>query len=259
MRLALEGEDRIDEAVVSVPGDGIVRSDFGRVIDKDYSTTDKERKAGMFPLRLLYADAMSWLFDLPDRELAKGFNEAVIKPAPTYNIPAIELDNATSKSAVATVFEKVNTGGLALNVFELLTATFAGDKTYFDTHGTDFRLNDDWKESQTKFASYPVLAGLENTDFLQAVSARHAQTQPCRQGVPTSGHLRQARRRAEADARRLLGVGRTASRGVHLGLGLPGRPAHLRHTVPEIRANCCSLLLQVLEISEWGSAETAFD
>jgi hypothetical protein len=170
MRLALEGEDRIDEAVVSVPGDGIVRSDFRRVIDKDYSTTDKERKAGMFPLRLLYADAMSWLFDLPDRELAKGFSEAVIRPATTYNIPAIELDNATSKSAVATVFEKVNTGGLALNVFELLTATFAGDKTYFDTHGTDFRLNDDWKESQTKFASYPVLAGLENTDFLQAVT-----------------------------------------------------------------------------------------
>jgi hypothetical protein len=170
MRLALKGEDRIDEAVVSVPGDGIVRSDFGRVIEKDYSTPDKEREAGMFPLRLLYADAMSWLFDLPDRELAKGFNEAIIKPANTYNIPAIELDNATSKSAVATVFEKVNTGGLALNVFELLTATFAGDKAYFDAHGTDFRLNDDWKETQTKFASYPVLGGLENTDFLQAVT-----------------------------------------------------------------------------------------
>lgn len=170
MQLALHGEDRIDEAVVSVPGDGIVRSDFGRVIEKDYSTPDKEQHAGMFPLRLLYADAMSWLFDLPDRELAKGFNEAIIKPANTYNIPAIELDNATSKSAVATVFEKVNTGGLALNVFELLTATFAGDKTYFDEHGTDFRLNDDWKETQAKFGTYPVLANLENTDFLQAVS-----------------------------------------------------------------------------------------
>lgn len=170
MQLALQGEDRMDEAVVSVPGDGIVRSDFGRVIEKDYSTPDREQQAGMFPLRLLYADAMSWLFDLPDRELAKGFNEAIIKPANTYNIPAIELDNATSKSAVATVFEKVNTGGLALNVFELLTATFAGDKVYFDAHGTDFRLNDDWTETKSKFASYPVLANLENTDFLQAVT-----------------------------------------------------------------------------------------
>lgn len=170
MQLALQGEDRMDEAVVSVPGDGIVRSDFGRVVEKDYSTPDKEQQAGMFPLRLLYADAMSWLFDLPDRDLAKGFNEAIIKPANTYNIPAIELDNATSKSAVATVFEKVNTGGLSLNVFELLTATFAGDKAYFDEHGTDFRLNDDWTETKSKFASYPVLANLENTDFLQAVT-----------------------------------------------------------------------------------------
>ena len=67
---------------------------------------------------------------------------------------------------VATVFEKVNTGGLALNVFELLTATFAGDRAYFEAHGTDFRLNDDWRETQLKFASCAVLAGLENTDFL---------------------------------------------------------------------------------------------
>src|SRR5690348_2923848 len=95
---------------------------------------------------------------------------AVIQPASSYAIPAIELDNATSKSAVATVFEKVNTGGLPLNVFELLTATFAGDKAYYDAHGTDFRLNDDWQETTAKFAAYPVLAAVENTDFLQAVT-----------------------------------------------------------------------------------------
>jgi len=71
--------------------------------------------------------------------------------------PAIELDNSTSKAAVATVFEKVNTGGLPLNAFELLTATFAGDKDYFDANGTDFRLNDDWKETEAKFTAYPVL------------------------------------------------------------------------------------------------------
>lgn len=170
MGLALDGDDRVDESVVSVPGDGIVRSDFGRVIVSDWSTPDKERQAGMFPLRLLFGDAMSWLFDLPDRNLAKGFNEALIKPTNTYNIPAIELDKSTSKSAVATVFEKVNTGGLALNVFELLTATFAGDAKYFAKNGIDFRLNDDWKETQSKFESYPVLGGLENTDFLQAVT-----------------------------------------------------------------------------------------
>ncbi len=172
MQLALQGEDRMDEAVVSVPGDGVIRSDFGRVIDKDYSTPELERAEGMFPFRLLFAgaDTMGWMLALDDRDVATHFLAHVIQPVNTYNIPAIELDNSTSKSAVATVFEKVNTGGLSLNVFELLTATFAGDKAYFDSHGSDFRLNDDWKETQAKFAAYPALAGLENTDFLQAVT-----------------------------------------------------------------------------------------
>lgn len=170
MAMAVLGEDRIDEAVISMPGDGVERRNFGKDIVRDASTPDKERAEGLFPVALLFGDAMSWLFDLVDRDLAKDFNAQVVKPAGSYNIPAIELDKETTKSAVATVFEKVNTGGLALNVFELLTATFAGDKAYFDKHGTDFRLNEDWKETQAKFSSYPVLTGLENTDFLQAIT-----------------------------------------------------------------------------------------
>lgn len=170
MALAVQGDDRMDEAVLSLPGDGIERTNFGKDILRDVSTPDKERAEGLFPVSLLFGDAMSWLFEFGDRDLAREFNTAVLKPAASYNIPAIELDKNTSKSAVATVFEKVNVGGLSLNVFELLTAAFAGDADHFRRYGTDFRLNDDWKETQEKFASYPVLAGLENTDFLQAVT-----------------------------------------------------------------------------------------
>jgi hypothetical protein len=169
--VALEGEDRMDEAVRSIPGDGVVRSNFGKDVELDLSTPENERENGHFPVGLLFSDdAISWLFDLADNQQAKQFNAQVIQPARTYNIPAIELDNATSKSAVATVFEKVNTGGLALNVFELLTATFAGDKKHFEEHGTDFRLNDDWLVTQKMFAGQPTLTGLENTDFLQALT-----------------------------------------------------------------------------------------
>lgn len=169
---ALMSEERMDDAVISVPGDGVVRSNFGKDIELDLSTETKERENGYFPFRLLFggAETVNWLFALGDPTIAAKFHEAVIAPATTYNIPAIELDKSTSKAAVATVFEKVNTGGLALNVFELLTATFAGDKAYYDEHGTDFRLNDDWRETQSKFESYPVLAAVENTDFLQAVT-----------------------------------------------------------------------------------------
>ena len=170
MSLAVQGDDRIDEAVLSITGDGIERTNFGKDVVRDVSTADKERSAGLFPARLLFGDAMSWLFDFDDRDLAKQFNADIVKPAGTYNIPAIELGKETSKSAVATVFEKVNVGGLPLNVFELLTATFAGDAKYFEANGTDFRLNDNWKETKANFAKYPVLAGLESTDFLQAVS-----------------------------------------------------------------------------------------
>jgi len=154
--MALEGEDRMDEAVRSVPGDGVVRSNFGRDIELDLSTEDKELEQGFFPVRLLFSnDTVTWLFAMADKNQANTFHTRVIKPVTTYNIPAIELDKSTSKSAVATVFEKVNTGGLVLNVFELLTATFAGDKEHFDEHGTDFRLNDDWVKTQQMFAGQP--------------------------------------------------------------------------------------------------------
>lgn len=170
MQTALSDHNRVDEALLSVPADGVVRTNFGKDVILDLSDHDKQREHGYFPLHLLYGDYMSWILELHDRDLGKEFHERFIKPAATYDIPAIVLDENTDKAAVATVFEKVNIGGLPLNVFELLTAVFAGDATYYKQSGEDFRLNDDWKETQLKWASHPVLAAVENTDFLQAVT-----------------------------------------------------------------------------------------
>ncbi|WP_269437628.1 hypothetical protein [Rhodococcus sp. CX] len=170
METALSDPNRVDDAVISIPGDGIVRTNFAKDILLDLSDEDKERGHGFFPLRLLYDDYMSWMWDLPDSGLGKRFHEQFIKPAATYDIPAIVLDEDTDKAAVATVFEKVNIGGLPLNVFELLTAMFAGDADYYHRTGEDFRLNDDWKETQLKWVAHPTLAAVENTDFLQAVT-----------------------------------------------------------------------------------------
>jgi len=172
MELALQGEDRMDEAILSVPGDGIERSNFGKDVVRDLSAPRNEQDHRLFPMRLVFdpLNAATWLAELGDIPMMSQFLASVLSPTNTYNIPAIELDKSTSKSAVATVFEKVNTGGLSLNVFELMTATFAGDKEYFDEHGTDFRLNDNWKEIQESFKPYPVLSNLENTDFLQCLT-----------------------------------------------------------------------------------------
>lgn len=171
--LALEGDDRLDEAVKSLPGDGVIRSNFGKDVEFDVSTEGNEIAERYFPLRLLFdpLGAATWLTKLPDvGETMPRFLAQVVSPAATYDIPAIQLDKTTSKSAVATVFEKVNTGGLPLNVFELLTSLFAGDADYYAEHGEDFRLNDDWHQTQAEWQKHRVLGTVENTDFLQAIT-----------------------------------------------------------------------------------------
>lgn len=172
MRAAVEGDDAIDEAVKSIPHDGKLKTNFDRDVVFDVSTDELEQQERWFPLRLLYSgwDGTAWLTGIDDGDLAKTFTNQILQPVQKYQIPAIQLKKDTSKSAVATVFEKVNTGGVPLNVFELLTATFAGDKDYYSEHGEDFRLNDDWQAIHAQFKEESVLDTIRSTDFLQGVT-----------------------------------------------------------------------------------------
>src|SRR6266545_6926174 len=174
---ALGDEGDREEAIISVPADRLVREDFGRKIVKDYSTTEAECAAGMFPLRVVF-DANSredWSdtyksLGAEQRAKWRTFRDHVLDSIHNYMVPVIKLTKGTPKEAVCIVFEKVNTGGVPLNVFELLTATFAGDPAYFRQHGKDFSLIDDWKRIVAALEPHQVLEKLENTDFLQAVS-----------------------------------------------------------------------------------------
>ncbi|OZB87855.1 MAG: hypothetical protein B7X41_11240 [Microbacterium sp. 14-71-5] len=170
-----------DDAILSLPQDGVLRSNFGRTIELDVSTHEGQVAQGIMPLNVLVSgDPTAWMLDYMNAggqaEIAARsaiftrFNADVITQVKNYELPAIELDSSTSKEAVATVFEKVNTGGLPLDVFELLTSTFAGDPHYFAAHGTDFRLGEDWKLTEQVVAEHSVLQGLQRTDFLQAVT-----------------------------------------------------------------------------------------
>ena len=85
----------------------------------------------------------------------------VIQRIQQYQIPLILMRKQTPKEAVCLVFEKVNTGGVSLNVFELLTATYAAD---------DYNLRDDWDARLKKLKRHKILEGIESTDFLQAVT-----------------------------------------------------------------------------------------
>lgn len=55
-------------------------------------------------------------------------------PAQKYAMPIILLDKVLPKEAVCQVFDNVNTGGVALTVFEFVTSIFAMD---------DFQLSKD--------------------------------------------------------------------------------------------------------------------
>ncbi len=52
-------------------------------------------------------------------------------------MPVITLDKSTPREAVCKVFENVNTGGVPLTVFELVTATYATN---------EFDLRKDWEK-----------------------------------------------------------------------------------------------------------------
>lgn len=177
------GVDR-GHAIITVPEDRVRRTNFNREIELDLSTQAKEFAQGLFPLRIILDSGATedWRFayvggDSARHETWKKFKSEVVEQVVGYKVPVIELDRSTTRDAVCTVFEKVNTQGVVLSVFELLTATYAGDKTYYDQQGMFFDLRENWHDVRRTLSQYPVLVsnldddrdGLQNTEFLQAV------------------------------------------------------------------------------------------
>jgi len=175
IRKALESSvgDR-DNAIVSVPEDRKIRNFRGEVME-DYEGVDKECEAELLPLPLvfdvpaLFAWQAVYVGDSPSmRERFARWTllfENVIQRFQQYQIPTIVLHKETPKAAVCKVFEKVNTGGVTLTVFELLTAIFAAD---------GYPLRQEWIDRHDRFRRDAILGRLleriENTDFLQAVT-----------------------------------------------------------------------------------------
>ena len=160
--------DRVD-SILSVPENRKVTSDFGRKIDLDVSSAELEYEQKLFPLNIIldpnkYAKwqmgfMQHYNYDPNASMLYTEFLTKVIVPMGQYTIPVITLDKDTPKEAVCQVFENVNTGGVSLTVFELVTAVFAMD---------DFELRKDWEIRQQNYFSGDILSVVSATDFLTA-------------------------------------------------------------------------------------------
>ncbi len=160
-----------EEIIISVPKSKIITSNFGRTTELDLSTPDKEYAQKLFPLNQIldFAKVISWQngyqayhnFDAAATQLFLQFSTDVITKVQQYVMPVIRLDKSTSKEAVCRVFENVNTGGVSLTVFELVTAVFAMD---------DFELRKDWDARREKYFNGDILSVITATDFLTALT-----------------------------------------------------------------------------------------
>jgi hypothetical protein len=184
---ALAMDSDREQAIFGVPDDRTVRTNFDKTVLLDLSTRELEFEQLMYPLNRAFDwDAWQdgfgdyWIAkgDTSKRELFKRFKNEILVNFTEYQVPVIALGGDTSHEAVCLVFEKVNTGGKALDAFELLTAMYAaqGHKLRDDWLGTEGvcglqgRLANFGRAAEQKVG---VLAGVSSTDFLQAIALLH--------------------------------------------------------------------------------------
>lgn len=186
IKLALSDSASIDDAIVGVPADRIIRENFGRDIKLDLSTRQHEFEHDHFPVNQVFNNGgRDWFYDWRDYWRAKGrdvsdlersFVRTVLDSIERYKMPIICLDKGNSREAICLVFEKVNVGGKKLDAFELVTAIYASD---------NFDLREDWSGTgkpaapgrRARMIGSPnrrdVLTEIASTDFLQACTLLH--------------------------------------------------------------------------------------
>ncbi len=171
-----ESADR-EEAVLSIPSDRKVKTNFDRDIVLDISTREFEYEHEMFPLNIIFdsSEREDWAdgykehyhYEKQYMDKYKKFRKDVLDTITSYKLPVITLDKTTPREAVCKVFENVNTGGVPLTVFELVTAMFA---TY------EFDLRKDWEDTRKIIwgkdepLNTDVMYGVDETAFLTTVT-----------------------------------------------------------------------------------------
>ena len=170
-----DDEDRFD-AVLSIPEDRKIKENFDRDVKLDLSTRKYEYENKLFPVNIVFDSnaVMDWFMGYmthygmkPEAmDEFKRFQADVLNTISGYKLPVITLDKSTPREAVCKVFENVNTGGVPLTVFELVTATYAT---------RDFDLRKDWVQCRNTICGFgdtlrtDLFDGIDETTFLTTV------------------------------------------------------------------------------------------
>ncbi len=187
IRKSLDPSIDREDAIISVPEDRIVRTDFGREVILDLSSSEHEYALLMYPVCQVFdwdrwQDGFDkyWRGDENEsvREEFRTFKRQILENFKYYRVPVIALDRSTSKEAVCVVFEKVNTGGKPLDAFELVTAMYSAEghelrKDWYGNDSTKGRHRCFVETLRPADLDKGIIADVANTDFLQAISLFH--------------------------------------------------------------------------------------
>lgn len=171
-----------NDFIVSMP-DSLVQATTPHSVDElNLSSPEKQYKNHMIPTGKLM-DPMTWQLGYlkhwegnPKHDALATwaeFNEKVLTHLGKYQLPVLKLNKEVAREAVCLVFEKVNTGGIVLTAFELLTAALAAE---------GFDLRADWEERERRFAEDALLSSVTNIPFLQVVAMLSNDGRGCDRG-----------------------------------------------------------------------------
>ncbi len=169
---SVKNSSDVDDMIISVQPSRKLKA---KGVNWDLSSPEKEYAAGMFPLNIIF-DSRKWIraygkFHDNDsaEDFADDFAAKIIDKVCSYDVVAIELEKDTALGAVCKIFDKVNSGGEKLGVFDLLTAIFAA---HVDENGEPIQLRADWERVQADFddKGLEILTEVDRSDFITALT-----------------------------------------------------------------------------------------
>lgn len=149
------GEDNIEDSIKS--------------FSEEVAEIDGFRKM-LFPLNRVFNFSQwrdkyyrYWNYDDTKCDEVRAFErDIVMKCFYSYEVPYVTLLKDTPLEAICPIFERINSTGVNLDVFDLLIAIYAAKK---------FNLRKDWENRLDSMSQkYNVLKDLKGTDFLKTIT-----------------------------------------------------------------------------------------